>query len=221
MNDADPFALFREASLIKVPVLQVVDGDGFRTKFAFLNLKGNPRDHREVDAMVRLAFIDAPELEQRGGREARDFLTSLIGGQNVWIEIRIKMDTGKIVDRYGRIVAVPYLADWSLTRNVEIEMLLNGWAWLLERYGPEEIYFEALDVARRNKRGIWAWQDNVPPWIFKGQQHKDRRSSAQRSKTIQKCPAKGCVGSLVKRSGKFGMFYGCSDYPNCTYSRSI
>jgi ssDNA-binding Zn-finger/Zn-ribbon topoisomerase 1 len=26
---------------------------------------------------------------------------------------------------------------------------------------------------------------------------------------------------LVKRNGKFGVFYGCSNYPNCTYSRSI
>jgi ssDNA-binding Zn-finger/Zn-ribbon topoisomerase 1 len=25
---------------------------------------------------------------------------------------------------------------------------------------------------------------------------------------------------LVKRNGKFGVFYGCSNYPNCTYTRS-
>jgi endonuclease YncB( thermonuclease family) len=228
MNDPDPFMCFEAASptAIEVPVLKVFDGDGFRTKIALRQLTGNPNDPAEVDA-IRFGFIDAPELEQRGGREARDFLTALIGGRNVWIDILLKMDTGKSVDRYGRVVAVPYLGDrylfsnrsLYLTRNIEIEMLLNGWAWVLERYGPDEIYFEALEVAQRNKRGIWAWEDNVRPWIFKDRKYNDRRS--KKSKTVEKCPAEGCVGSLVKRNGKFGVFYGCSNYPNCTYSRSI
>jgi endonuclease YncB( thermonuclease family) len=222
MNNPDPFMFFEEASptAIEVPVLKVFDGDGFRTKIALRQLTGNPNDPAEVDA-IRFGFIDAPELEQRGGREARDFLTALIAGRNVWIDILLKMDTGKSVDRYGRVVAVVYLGDRSLTRNIEIEMLLNGWAWLLERYGPDEIYFEALEVAQRNKRGIWAWEDNVHPWTFKGQKYNDCRSPAKKSKTVEKCPAEGCVGSLVKRNGKFGAFYGCSNYPNCTYSRSI
>jgi len=230
MNDSDPFTLFQEASptAIEVPVLKVFDGDGFRTKIALRQLTGNPNDPLEVDA-IRFGFIDAPELEQRGGREARDFLTALIGGRNVWIDILLKMDTSKSVDRYGRVVAVAYLGDrylfsnrsLYLTRNIEIEMLLNGWAWVLERYGPDEIYFEALEVAQRNKRGIWAWEDNVHPWDFKGQKYNDRRAPAKKSKTAEKCPAEGCVGSLVKRNGKFGVFYGCSNYPNCTYSRSI
>ena len=166
MNDPDPFMCFAAASptAIEVPVLKVFDGDGFLTKIALCHLTGNPKDHTEVEATIRFGFIDAPELEQKGGCEAREFLTALIGGRKVWIVILRKMDTGKSVDRYGRVVAVPYLGDrylfsnrsLYLTRNIEIEMLLNGWAWVLERYGPDEIYFEALEVAQRNKRGIWA-----------------------------------------------------------------
>jgi micrococcal nuclease len=232
MNDPDPFMFFEGASptAIEVPVLKVFDGDGFLTKIALCHLTDNPKDHTEVEAAIRFGFIDAPELEQKGGCEARAFLTALIGGRKVWIDILTKMDTGKSVDQYGRLVAVPYLGRYPasmfsnrslyLTRNIEIEMLLNGWAWVLERYGPDEIYFEALEVARRNKRGIWACEDNVHPWTFKGQ-YNDRRSPAKKSKTVEKCPAEGCVGSLVKRNGKFGVFYGCSNYPNCTYSRSI
>jgi micrococcal nuclease len=178
------------------------------------------------------------------GYEAREFLTALIGGRKAWIDILTKMDTGKSVDRYGRIVAVPYLSDrypasmfkaetncfdrlrfrnrsFYLTRNIEIEMLLNGWAWVLERYGPDAAYFEALEVARRNKRGIWAYGDNVHPWTFKRQKYSERCRPAKNSKTVEKCPAGGCGGNLVKRNGKFGVFYGCSNYPNCTYSRSI
>ena len=221
MNDPDQFDFLEEASpeeeaplTIEVPVLEVFDGDGFRTKIARCQLTGNPKHHEKKEAIIRCGFIDAPELEQRGGSEARQFLTALIGGRKVWLDIRMKIETGKIVDAYGRIVAVPYLGD----RNIEIEMLLNGWAWVLERYGPDEIYFEALEIAQRNKRGIWAYEDNVPPWTFKWQKHRER---ANQSKTTEKCPAEGCVGSLVKRNGKFGAFYGCSNYPNCRYTRPI
>src|SRR6476620_10433733 len=155
MNNPDQFDFFEEASpeeeeaplAIEVPVLEVFDGDGFRTKIALCQLTGNPKHHEEKEAIVRCAFIDAPELEQRGGSEARQFLTALIGGRKVWLDIRMKMDTGKIVDRHGRIVAVPYLGD----RNIEIEMVLNGWAWVIEKCGPDEIYFEALEVAQRKE----------------------------------------------------------------------
>jgi micrococcal nuclease len=217
---------------------------GSSPRLAFVTSRIIQKDHIEVEAAARFGFIDAPELEQRGGCEARDFLTALIEGRKVWIDILTKMDTGKSVDRHGRVVAVPYLGDrypasmfedqmnvfdqmrfrnrsLYLTRNIEIEMLLNGWAWVLERYGPDEIYFEALEVAQRKKRGIWAYEDNVHPWTFKRQKYNDRSQPAKKSITVEKCPAEGCGGNLVKRNGKFGAFYGCSNYPDCRYSRSI
>ena len=35
--------------------------------------------------------------------------------------------------------------------------------------------------------------------------------------SIPKCPK--CGQNLIKRSGRFGAFWGCSGYPNCTYTR--
>ena len=121
MNDPDQFSLFEEASpegalAIEVPVLEVFDGDGFRSKIALCQLTGNPKHYAEKEAIIRCGFIDAPELEQRGGCEARQFLTALISGQKVGLDIRMKMDTGSSFDKYGRIVAVPYLGD----RNIEM-----------------------------------------------------------------------------------------------------
>jgi endonuclease YncB( thermonuclease family) len=168
MDDPDTFQYFGAPSgdAIEVPVLKVFDGDGFLTKIA------------DIEIAVRFGFIDAPELEQPGGCDAREFLTALIGGRNVWIDILLKMDTGKSFDRHGRLVAVGHLADRyrvsDRARNIEIEMLLNGWAWVLERYEPDPIYFEALEVAQRNKRGIWAFDDNVHPSTFKRQKYSVR-----------------------------------------------
>jgi len=77
------------------------------------------------------------------------------------------MDTGGITDRHGRIVYIPYPDARShdsasngtkeasgrlwrpitLTRNIEFEMVRNGWAWVLNRYEPDACYREALEDA--------------------------------------------------------------------------
>jgi len=35
----------------------------------------------------------------------------------------------------------------------------------------------------------------------------------------QSCPR--CRGKLVQKNGKFGVFYGCSNYPKCTYTTNL
>ena len=33
-----------------------------------------------------------------------------------------------------------------------------------------------------------------------------------------KCPEEGCTGELVERKGRYGIFYGCSNYPKCKHT---
>jgi len=40
-----------------------------------------------------------------------------------------------------------------------------------------------------------------------------------REATINKCPR--CGGTIVKREGKFGRFYGCSNYPKCRFTKGL
>ncbi len=229
---------------IKALVLKVSDGDGFHTRFKAHDLIGGPNGQAEMEVEVRCGFIDAPELDQPGGREAKNFLTSLIGAQSVELVVLTKMDTGRSVDRHGRLVCVPYITQeypvselrtpsdqlhraemfgntLFVTRNVELEMILNGWAWVLERYQPDERYLMALEQARRHKRGIWAREGNLRPWEFK--RRKYRASLPNPTLNLSQpggCPLEGCGGHLVKRTGKFGAFFGCSNYPGCKHSRS-
>lgn len=220
-----------QTETLRVPVLKVFDGDGFLTRIPI------PQRGLEFETTVRFGFVDAPEMEQPGGREARDFLADLISGQWLELVILMKMDTGGIVDRHGRIVAVPYLRQKSphpkgsyICRNIELEMVLNGWAWVLDRYEPDVRYFDALEDARRHRRGIWALNENIHPWEFKKQNYRKKRkpsSSPPRQpelfsekEPICRCPNEGCEGQLVQRSGRFGTFYGCSEFPNCRYSCS-
>lgn len=216
-----------EGETLRVPVLRVFDGDGFLTRVL------SPRQDAEKEFTVRFGFIDAPEMEQPGGQEAKDFLEGLIGGQWVDLSILIKADIGSIFDRHGRVVAVPYLKQMTPNhcRNIELEMILNGWAWVLERYGPDQRYLQALEDARQHRRGIWARDGNIPPWEFKRLQYRARKergipatqqdSLFEGRKAVEPCPADGCVGHIVARSGKFGRFFGCSEFPKCRYSRPV
>ncbi len=228
-----------EAATIEVPVQKVFDGGGFLTKVKTYELTRNPKDNSELEASIRFGFIDAPELGQPGGYEAKSFLSSLITNQWLKLVVLTKMDTGGSLDRHGRIVCIPYLTQkysscefktasshlhqmqtnggpLIVTRNIELEMVLNGWAWVLERYGPDERYFEALDDARRNKRGIWSFKNNVRPWEFKKQNYRKKRANSNLELNFDTdCPIENCNGHLVNRNGKYGAFVGCSNFPGC------
>jgi micrococcal nuclease len=228
-------------SALRLRVLHVGDGDGFRTKIM-------SRPGLEQDASVRFGFIDAPELSQRGGPEARDYLKALIGGKTLDVAITHKTETGNAIDRYGRIVGVPFLSEASiskstpvrnsnrkvfglrqtLVRNVELEMVLNGWAWVLSRYDPDPVYFVAQDEARRLRLGIWAFDSNLTPWDFKKQVHRGRQPDERflahyiPKNTFEpqvNCPSEDCSGQLKLRMGKRGKFLSCTNFPKCKHTR--
>ena len=56
-----------------------------------------------------------------------------------------------------------------VTRNIELEMVVNGWAWVIERYAFEQEaeYFAAQACARRDRRGLWSEDNPEAPWNFK------------------------------------------------------
>lgn len=223
---------------LKLLVLHVGDGDGFRTKMM-------QRNGVELDVMVRFGFIDAPEMSQRGGPEARDFLKALIHGKVLDVAITSKTGTGTCVDRYGRLVGVPYLTETSapapainpvrkvfgqrrvIVRNIELEVVRNGWAWVLDRYGPHGEYRVAQEEARRLRRGIWAYDSNLSPWAYKQrvrdgiateERHLAKPRERQKLITGDDCPRRDCDGHVKPRHGRHGFFWGCSNFPSCKFS---
>jgi len=70
-------------------VVKVHDGDTITLHTTF----------RDFDFPLRLAFIDAPEMNE-GGDIARDWLTSKILGS----KINIKIDKANRVGKYGRLI---------------------------------------------------------------------------------------------------------------------
>ncbi len=61
--------------------------------------------HATQLGVVRLADIDTPEVGEPGAREATNYLTSLVQGHQVYLDV----DDLERTDRYGRIVAIVYV----------------------------------------------------------------------------------------------------------------
>lgn len=74
----------------KARVVKVTDGDTIRVT----------TDFRDFDFPVRLADISAPELNEEGGREGRDWLAERILGE----EVEILIDMKNRISRWGRVL---------------------------------------------------------------------------------------------------------------------
>ena len=136
----------------RVLVQSVVDGDSLHVKYAgFFSFLRRPFP-------VRLYAIDAPELAQPYGAEARDELASLVRRG------RIRMEA-IATDRYGRTVGLLYRSRRGRQQSVNLMMVSSGMAYWYRRYGGRELGFpEAEEEAKTQRRGVW----------------KDRRSGRQR-----------------------------------------
>lgn len=192
----DPGPTTSDAALNAV-VVKVFDGDGFLANV------WNPFRQAWVERIpFRFAFIDAPEMEQPFGQASKDFLTSLIAWKSLRLDPIGKESTGYMpTDPYKRILCMAFLTDQMevgqieyylngecgagsvkkarpVTRNIELEMIVNGWAWVVEQWAfdREDEYFAAQNDAQRNRRGLWAMDNPEPPWKFKRRQK--RRSQA-------------------------------------------
>lgn len=108
---------------------------------------------------IRLAGIDAPELGQAFGPEARKGLRDLVAGR----ELRV-VRRGR--DRYGRTLADVYAGETHLNR----EMVLQGLAWQFTRYDRSDGLLRAQFDAYEAERGLWGFVGNakpVPPWQWR------------------------------------------------------
>jgi micrococcal nuclease len=119
-------------------------------------------DGREI--VVRLRWIDAPEMGQRYSTQAKHALGELVAGQVVTVR-----DFGS--DANGRRLADVMLSDG---RNVNRELVRLGLAWWLRRYSRDVTLGTLEADARAAKRGLWADAHPVPPWEWRAEQAGDR-----------------------------------------------
>lgn len=125
-------------------VSEVVDGDTVVLAFPTA-----PNGHEKV----RLLAIDTPERGQRWYVESRAVLTELLKGRTVHLEFEGNQQPQR--DKYGRLLAYLLVED----RNVNVEMVRQGWSPYVSKYGGERYHRSLADAeeeARAAHRGIWS-----------------------------------------------------------------
>ncbi|PUE39671.1 thermonuclease family protein [Limnohabitans sp. Bal53] len=111
---------------------------------------------------IRLASIDAPELDQAYGPSSRAHLAAMVLGQSVTV-------TYAHTDRYDRVLGTVFKPDCS---QVNLSQVASGAAWYYEAYQCDidlrqrQAFAAAHASARTTKKGLWA-NAAVAPWVYR------------------------------------------------------
>lgn len=117
---------------------------------------------------VRLAGIDAPEKDQPGWLEAKEYLLQRIAKNAVMVD-----SVGR--DQYDRLIGVVTIG----SDNLNDEQVRAGHAWVYRRYTESPALLQYEKQARVNRSGLWSEPDPVEPWKWRRQ----RRSISHSEET--------------------------------------
>ncbi|WP_270981105.1 thermonuclease family protein [Campylobacter helveticus] len=133
-------------------VSKVIDGDTIELLVKQDNIKQSPK------IKVRLFGIDAPEKKQAFGKEAKEYLSSLILDKEVILIINDK-------DKYQRFIGTILLNE----KDINKEMVKNGYAWAYESYSTK--YLAQQADAQMFKLGLWKSGRAIKPSEFRHRNH--------------------------------------------------
>lgn len=133
------------ASEIQGKIIRVLDGDTIEVL----------QDKKPV--RIRLANIDAPEKKQAFGRWSTNQLKGLVAAQSVTV-------TYTQTDSYGRIIGRVFTTNGT---DASRYMVQSGAAWVYERYNTDKALPALQREAQKQRRGLWADVNPVPPWEWR------------------------------------------------------
>jgi endonuclease YncB( thermonuclease family) len=131
----------------KAMVIEVKDGD------TLVVLRNKTR------LTVKLPGIDAPELDQPFGPEAKRFAAKLVQGKVVTVEM---FQPGNPI--YGTVRL-------SKNRILAHEMVKAGMAWAMTS-DKSSVFSEAQQAAKSARLGLWVnseEEEPIPPWEWRAQ----------------------------------------------------
>ena len=108
---------------------------------------------------VRLAEIDAPEMGQPFGSNAKQSLHEVISSEMVKLDVQY-------TDSYGRTVARVTRMDGV---DVNAQQLRIGAAWAYPKHLKDKSLLVLEAEAKNNQLGLWALptSDQIPPWEWR------------------------------------------------------
>jgi endonuclease YncB( thermonuclease family) len=150
-------------------VTKITDGDTIRVT-----------DSLGTKIIVRFFGIDAPETEKSNKRTGHISKAGQPYGEDAFRALVGKLQRQRVrleimaVDKYKRSVAII----WIGSRNINKEMVQDGWAWAYRQYLDRPYaseYITAEEQARAKRSGLWQQANPQPPWEFRKLQKKGRK----------------------------------------------
>ena len=146
---AQDLTLLVQEEVLTATVSEVVDGDS-------VVVTADAQTFR-----LHLDGVDAPELSQAAGPEAKAFLDRLAMGKVALVRVlgraRSGTENSARIDLNG--------ADLRAT------VLRSGMAWYCEGHAEQPELRRAEAEARTARRGLWGRDAPLPPWQFRGAKH--------------------------------------------------
>jgi len=127
---------------------------------------------------IRLDGIDAPELAQPYGKQAKHALSSVVIAKEVRVETHG-------TDKYGRTIGTVWLAKGKQEYSVNHQLVAKGWAWRYVKYSKSRALAEVEAAAKKAHLGLWTGADPVSPWDWRAAEKKrkdDAKAEADAAK---------------------------------------
>jgi endonuclease YncB( thermonuclease family) len=105
---------------------------------------------------IRLAQIDAPELDQAFGQKSKQSLSDLVFNKTIKVE-------KETVDKYGRTVGTLLVDGVDANR----EQVKRGMAWVYRQYLHDQSLLQVEEEAHQTKVGLWSEPNPMPPWEYR------------------------------------------------------
>lgn len=141
---SDENELSKNKQLLEGTIVHVSDGDTVT-----LLLKGNKK------IKIRLYGIDAPEIGQKYGEEAKVYLQKYLLNKKVSV-----VDCG--IDKYNRVLGIIYIG----SLNINEELLTDGLAWQYH-FNKDDVYKKLMQNAKKKKINIWSDPRAIDPYHWR------------------------------------------------------
>lgn len=119
-------------------------------------------DASRASQTIRLLAIDAPELTQDFGQQARTALSALVANQQATADCRT-------LDQRLRKLCVVSVAG----RDIGLEQIRSGMAWWNKEHNAQQSAKERADyeqaefMAKIHRSGLWNSKNPTPPWDWR------------------------------------------------------
>ena len=111
---------------------------------------------------VRLSDVDAPEMGQVFGKQARQFTEQMAVGRRVRVNV-------SMIDMHGRRVGEVIVEDGRVLNE---ELVHAGLAWYYRVNPIKNERLQKLEhFAFQKKLGLWVEKEPLPPWEYRRESH--------------------------------------------------